>query len=131
MSKGLPVGGFRWLKWDEALEWERIVEKEGVGCFLEVDLEYPVEMHDDHNDFPLAPELLVLNGFPKLTQNLMEKKSMVLHGENLKQYLSLGMKLKKVKRVLMFQEEAFMKPHIDRNTQFRIKAKNAFEKWKI
>ena len=45
--------------------------------FLEVDLEYPGEMHDEHNDFPLAPETLVLNGFPKLTQNLMEKKRMV------------------------------------------------------
>ena len=100
MSKGLPVGGFKWLKWDEAVEWEKIVESENEGCFLEVDLEYPVELYDDHNDFPLAPESLVLNGFPKLTQNLMEKKKMVLHGENLKQYFSLGMKLKKVRRVL-------------------------------
>ena len=33
MSKGLPVGGFHWLKWDEAMEWERIVESEGYGCF--------------------------------------------------------------------------------------------------
>ena len=73
MSKGLPVGGFRWLDWNEAVEWERTVETEGVGYFLEVDLEYPEEMHDEHNDFPLAPESLVLNKFPKLTQNLMEK----------------------------------------------------------
>ena len=34
MSKGLPVGGFSWLKWDEALEWERIVESERFGCFF-------------------------------------------------------------------------------------------------
>ena len=128
MSKGLPSGGFRWLDWNEAVEWERIVETEGVGCFLEVDLEYPAEMHDEHNDFPLAPESLVLNGFPKRTQNLMEKKRMVLHGENLKQYLSLGIKLKKVWRVLMFQEEAFMKVYIDKNTKLRMEAKNAFEK---
>ena len=128
MSKGLPVGGFRWLDWNEAVEWERIVETEGVGCFLKVDLEYPAEMHDEHNDFPLAPESLVLNGFPKRTQNLMEKKRMVLHGENLKQYLSLGIKLKKVWRVLMFQEEAFMKVYIDKNTKLRMEAKNAFEK---
>ena len=91
-------------------------------------MEYPDELHDWHNDFPLAPESLVLNGFPKLTQNLQEKKRMVLHGENLKQYLSLGMKLKKVRRVLMFREEAFMKTYIDKNTQLRMKAKNAFEK---
>ena len=67
MSKGLPVGGFRWLAWDD-------VENEGFGCFLEVDLEYPLELHDEHNDFPLAPESLVLNEFPKLTQNLQKKK---------------------------------------------------------
>ena len=127
-QKGLPVGGFHWLNWDEAVRWERIVESEGYGCFLEVDLEYPAELHDWHNDFPLVPETLVLNGFPKLTQNLMEKKRMVLHGENLKQYLSLGMKLKKVWRVLMFREEAFMKPYIDKNTKLRMEAKNAFEK---
>ena len=52
---------------------------------------------------------------------------MVLHGENLKQYLSLGMKLKKVWRVLMFREEAFMKAYIDQNTQLRTKAKNAIK----
>ena len=67
MSNGLPVGGFRWLAWDD-------VESEGFGCFLEVDLEYPLELHDEHNDFPLAPESLVLNEFPKLTQNLQKKK---------------------------------------------------------
>ena len=128
MSKPLPVKGFRWLKWDEAMEWEGIVESEGFGCFLEVDLEYPDEWHDLHNDFPLAPESLVLNGFPKLTQNLRNKKRMVLHGENLKQYLSLGMKLKKVWRVLLFREEAFMKTYIDKNTQLRMQAKNNFEK---
>ena len=128
MSKGLPVGGFRWLKWDEAVEWERIVETEGVGSFLEVDLEYPAEMHDEHNDFPLAPESLVLKKFPELIQNLMEKKRMVLHGEILKQYLSLGMKLKKVRKVLMFKEKALMKPYIDKNTKLRMESKNAFEK---
>ena len=50
-------------------------------CFLEVDLEYPAEMHDEHNDFPLAPESLVLNGFPKLTQNLMEKSEWFYMGK--------------------------------------------------
>ena len=42
--------------------------------FLEVDLEYPFELHDEHNDFPLTPESLTLNGFSKLTQNLRNKK---------------------------------------------------------
>ena len=34
MSKPLPVGRFKWLKWHEAMEWERIVENPGFGCFF-------------------------------------------------------------------------------------------------
>ena len=58
----------------------------------------------------------------------MEKQKMVLHGENLKQYRSLGMKLKKRRRVLFFKQKPFMKIYIDKNTKLRMKAKNAFEK---
>ena len=47
------------------LNGKKIVKSENEGCFLEVDLEYPKETHDNDNDFPLASETLVLNGFPK------------------------------------------------------------------
>ena len=110
------------------MDWKNIVEKEGVGCFLEVDLKYPWELHDLYNDFPLAPESLVLNRFPKLTQNLKNKERVVLHGENLKLFLSLGMRLKKIHRGISFREETFMKPYIEKNTQLRMKGKNPFEK---
>ena len=82
---------------------------------MEVDLEYPEELHDYHNDFPLAPETLILNKVPKLTPNLMDKKKMVLHGENLKLYLSLGLKLGKVWRGIKFTEKAWMKDYIEIN----------------
>ena len=75
------------------MSWERFVDEEGIGCILEVDLEYPVELHDFHNDFPLAPERLTLGKVEKLTQNLRDKEKMVLHGKNLALFLSLGMKL--------------------------------------
>ena len=128
MSKPLPVGGFEWMNEKELKNWERFVDKEGIGCILEVDLEYPVELHDFHNDFPLAPERLTLGKVEKLTQNLRDKEKMVLHGKNLQLYLSLGMKLKLVRRGLKFQEKNFMKNYIDKNTSLRSQAKNAFEK---
>ena len=128
MSKPLPVGGFEWMNETELMDWERFVEEEGIGCILEVDLEYPAELHDFHNDFPLAPEKLTLGKVEKLTQNLRDKEAMVLHGENLQLYLSLGMKLKKIRRGLKFEEKDFMKCYIDKNTSLRSQAKNDFEK---
>ena len=128
MSKPLPVGGFEWMDEAELENWERFVDEEGIGCILEVDLEYPVELHDFHNDFPLAPEKMILGKVEKLTQNPRDKEKMVLHGKNLALFLSLGMKLKKVRRGLKFQEKNFMKNYIDKNTSLRSQAKNAFEK---
>ena len=128
MSKPLPVGGFEWMSEKELENWEEFVEEKGVGCILEVDLEYPAELHDFHNDFPLAPEKMILGKVEKLTQNLRDKEKMVLHGKNLQLYLSLGMKLKLIRRGLKFQEKDFMKNYIDKNTFLRSQAKNDFEK---
>ena len=84
MSKPLPVGEFEWMNEAELENWERFVDEKGIGCILEVDLEYPVELHDFHNDFPLAPEKMILEKkVEKLTQNLRDKEKMVLHGKNL------------------------------------------------
>ena len=48
MSKPLPTHGFKWMKDNELNVWEK------TPCILEVDLEYPKELHDLHNDYPLA-----------------------------------------------------------------------------
>ena len=91
-----------------------------TGYVLEVDLEYPQELHDIHNDYPLAPEkinipkewlsdysLEIANAHnittgtvKKLVPNLMNKNNYVIHYRNLQQCLELGMKLKKIHRVL-------------------------------
>ena len=108
--------------------WEKIVDEEGLGCVLEVDLEYLDELHDFHNDFPLAPELLEVNGIHKLIPNLRDKEKMVLHGKSLQLFISPGMKLKKIHRGMKFREEAFMRPFIEHNTKLKTAAKNDFEK---
>ena len=80
------------MKTSELETWEL------YSCILEVDLEYPKELHDLHNDYPLAPEQIEVNKVEKLIPNLWNKKKYVIHYENLKQYLNLGLKLTKIHR---------------------------------
>ena len=56
MSEYLPYEGFKWLKNVDKFDVMSINEKSPIGYFLEVDLEYPDELHELHNDYPLAPE---------------------------------------------------------------------------
>ena len=50
MSKQLSTSGFEWMTDDELDDWKHL------SCFLEVDLEYPEDLHDLHNDYLLAQE---------------------------------------------------------------------------
>ena len=83
-------------------------QKSEIGCFLEVDLDYPNKLHDLHNDYPLAPEKLAVTNdmlskyckeitdrykikvgdVKKLIRNLGNKTKYVLHYKNLQLYLS-------------------------------------------
>ena len=65
MSKHLPYEGFKWLKNVDKFDVKPItecnsIEKSPIGYFLQVDLEYPDELHELHNDYPLAPENLLV-----------------------------------------------------------------------
>ena len=132
MSQKLPVHSFEWLTDREIKNlfkvqvvqfWER------TPCILEVDLEYPEELHDLHNDYPLCPERVECDkGVKKLIPNLRHKNNYVVHYKTLMQYLNLGMELKKIHRGIRFIECDFLKPYIDMNTNLRTKAKNNFEK---
>ena len=92
MCRLLPVGGFKWLTQSEIDEMTKDPSKI-KSCTLEVDLEYPKELHDLHNDYPLAPESVAVNNTKKLIPNLSNKKNYVMHYENLKLYIKHGMKL--------------------------------------
>ena len=50
MSEPLPTKRFKWMTKGELDDWKNHT------CILEVDLEYPEELHDLHNEYPLAPE---------------------------------------------------------------------------
>ena len=122
MSRSLLTHDFKWIKVNELEIWEK------HSCILEVDLEYPKNLHDLHNDYPLAPEQIVVNKVKKLIPNLGDKKKYVIHYENLKQYLNLGLKLTHIHRGIKFEESPWLKSYIDINTDLRTKAKNDFEK---
>ena len=92
MSKPLPTHGFKWMKDSELNIWEK------TPCILEVDLEYPKELLDLHNDYLLAPEQIKVNKTKKLIPNLWDKKNYVIHYENLKQCLKLGLKVSNIHR---------------------------------
>ena len=61
ISENLPYGEFKWLKNVDEFGVMSISEKSPIGYFLEVDLEYPDELHKLHNDYPLAPEKLAVS----------------------------------------------------------------------
>ena len=122
MSMKLPTHGFKWMNKYEINNWEN------YSCILEVDLEYPKELHDLHNDYPLAPEQIEVNKVEKLIPNLRDKEKYVLHYKNLKQYLDSGLELTCIHRGIKFEESEWLKPYIDTNTKFRTKANNNFEK---
>ena len=123
MSMKLPTHGFKWMNDEELHVWRKF------PCILEVDLEYPDRLHDLHNDYPLAPEKIKCkNEVEKLLPNLKNKEKYVIHYKNLKQYLSLGLRLTRIRRGIKFEESEWLKPFIDMNTKLRTKAKNDFEK---
>ena len=98
------------------------------GYILEVDVDYPKNLHDLHSDLPFLPERMKLDKYNKLLCNLYDKKDYVVHTRSLKQALNHGLILKKVHRVMQFNQEARLKAHIDMNTELRKQARNDFER---
>ena len=95
---------------------------------LEVDVKYPKSLHDVHSDLPFLSERMEINKWNKLVCNLYEKNNYVVHIRSLKQALDHRIILKKVNKVIQFNQEAWLKEYIDINTEFRIEAQNDFEK---
>jgi len=148
MSLPLPKSKFHWKRvMPTEAQIMKLKQDAKKGWILEVDLEYPEELHDVHYSYPLAPEKKVTDprqmseyqhklmadlgikptNTEKLVPTLEDKEKYVLHHRNLQLYLRLGMRLKKVHRVLEFDQESWMEPYIRINTEFRKQAKSDFE----
>ena len=141
MSK-LPMGELTWMSKQEVRNFDiNKVDLDGdTGYILECDLYYPSHLHEMHHNLPLAPEVLEINETNlseyakqalldsdkqkrykdiKLMGTFHPRKFYVVHGKNLKLYLDLGMRLKKIHRILSFHQEAFIAPFIQKCTEAR------------
>ena len=131
MSQKLPVNGFKWEN-DLSRFNERFIknynENSDIGYFLEVDVEYPKKLFGSHKDLPFLPERKKLEKVEKLVCSIEDKEKYVIHIRALKQALNHGLILKRVHRVIQFNQEAWLKPYIDINTKLRKEAKSEFEK---
>ena len=135
MPKKLPTNGFKWLDTSEASNKinEEFIKKnynenDIKGYILEVDVKYPKRLYELHSDLPFLSERMEANKCKKLICNLFNKKKYEAHINTLKQALNHGLKFKKIYRVVEFNQEAWLKPYTDMNTELRKEAKNDFEK---
>ena len=131
MSQKLLVDGFKWkkdmLKFNEDFI-KNHDEDSDKGYIFEVDVEYPKNLHDLHSDLPFLPERMKINKCNKLVCNLYDKNNYVVYVRSLKQALDHGLILKKVHRVIQFNEEAWLKEYIYMNSEWRKQAEIDFEK---
>jgi hypothetical protein len=124
MSQPRPNGEFEWAEERDNVNIDDYLNDEGRGMVLEVDLDYPEELHDLHNGYPLAPESkeiessmlsdyaktiaekynISVGGVRKLITSLGPRKKYVVHVRNLKLYMDLGMKLVKIHRAVTFSQ---------------------------
>ena len=102
---------------------------EGRAASFCVDLEYPKELHDFHNDYPLVPEKVLINGVEKLTPNLGDKKEYYLTYEMLLFYMKKGLVLRKVHSGLSYKTEQFLRPYIEFCAEKRKEAKLVKDKF--
>ncbi|XP_071177928.1 uncharacterized protein [Mytilus edulis] len=152
MSMPLAVGKFQWLSEEEINDFNvlNVSNNADIGYVIECDLDYPDNLHDLHNDFPLAVEKGVITNemlsphsrhlyeqanddgkeyqpSTKLLATLKDKKHYILHYVNLKLYLKLGLVLKKIHNIVSFEQRPWLKQYIDFNTEMRKKATSNFE----
>ena len=139
MSQYLPTSNFKWMtdKDISKIDLGKYKANGKKGLILEVDLEYPRELHDMYSDYPVCPGKVkvsknMLSAYckkiaekynisivlvSKLIPTLRDKKEYVLQYCNLQLYLDLGLKIKKVHRVLKFDQSPWLKQYIDFNTE--------------
>ena len=90
---------------------------------LEVDVEKFKDSHNLHSDLPFLSERMRIKKWNELICNLYIKKEYVVDIRALKQALNHGMILKVVHRVIQLNQEALLKPYIEKNTKLRTETK--------
>ena len=126
MSKKLPIDNFKWetdLSKFTSDFIKNYDEESDIGYLLFIDAIYPKNLYEEHSDLPFLPIKT-----DKLYSNLRDKKCYSINIFALKQAMNHGIEFEKVHKVITFRQGAWLKPHIDLNTELRIKSANDFEK---
>ena len=129
MSQKLPLDNFEWIKDTSPFNEDFIKnynEESNEGYFFEVDVQYIEKLHEFHNDIPFLPERMKIEKVEKFVANLHNKTEHIIHIRNLKQALNNRLVLKKVHKVIKFNQNAWLKSYIDINTGLRKKNKKRF-----
>ena len=108
MSQKLPVNKFEWMSDTSSFNKDFIKsynEESDERYLLEADIQYPEELHELHNDLPFLPERMKIEKVKKLVTNLHDKTEYVIHIRSLKQALNHGLILKKVYRMIKFNQK--------------------------
>ena len=115
----LPTHGFLWKVTEDFTpeKLDKLVKKDKRGYLLEVDVEYPKGLLENHNELPFLAEGMKIGREEKLVPNLKKKTGYVVQIKALNQALKHGLKLKKVNRVTEFQHGKWMKAYIMLNTR--------------
>ena len=147
MNQYLPYGGFTWVN-PNKFNLENVKPDSEIGHILEVDLTYPNELHDFHNEYPYCCDHVTLKDdmlspyakliaekhglasgkSSKLVSSLNDKTKYVIHEVNLKQAVDAGLKLTKIHRIIRFNQKPWMREFIEFNINKRKESKNEFEK---
>ena len=119
MSQKLPVNNLEWIK--DTSQFNKVfiknyTEESDEGYFLEVYVQYLENFREVHNDLPFFTERMKIEKVEKLVATLHDKTEYIIHIRNLKQALNHGLVLKKVHKVIKFNQNAWLKPYIDKNT---------------
>ena len=149
MVSSLPLSDFKWCDMNihdvisYAQQW---TDDSADGITVEVDFEYPEDLHDLHNEYPLAPvKRSVLEdeisakslqdlgdakflGSTKLICDLHDKKNYVIHISALKFYLEQGLIITKVHRCIAYTQSKWLKKYIDFNTEMRANSTEKYQK---
>ena len=145
MRGPLPVGKFTWdkLGMEKILTWTADCD---WGAFVELDTEYPTELHDLHNDYPIQEVKMcatddqvgpstrrqrkegVKDNIPKLIPNLYAKKGIVCHIERAKFWIEQGIRITRIGRAVVFEQKPFMRKYVDFCAAQRGAATNKAEK---
>ena len=116
MSQNLLVNNFEWIKDTSQFNEDFIKnynEESDEGYFLEVDVQYFEKLNKLHNDLSFLPETMKIEKVEKPVANLHDKTEYVMHIRNLKQSLNHRLVLKKVHKVIKFNQNTWLKQYID------------------